>query len=149
MKKSSSYKVIKLLFCSTLIAIIGIVYFKDTGINPKWKENLLIGLTVEETIQFMGIPDERDLLKGYMTWFDHQSNKTLSISFGPKLPENYDEMNEEKRLWFYADYEKHILIAYHIYVKDTSLETQYLIRNREERLLIFLKEKRKCYSYID
>jgi len=37
------------------------------------------------------MPDEKEIyVKGFMTWFDKQSHKTLSVTIGVRLPKNYE-----------------------------------------------------------
>jgi len=67
----------------SLIIVVGFLscfYMRKMEINPKWDESLLIGLTKTEVISFLGLPDEINMGKDYLTWFDTRNNQTLTVS---------------------------------------------------------------------
>jgi len=134
----------KFLLCA-ICMIVSTITFNSFKTNPRWQEQYLKGLTEKEVIQFLGMPDEVDSLKGYMNWFDYRNYKILKVMFMPRLPKNYKQMNEEERITFCADYTNHIFIVHSIKIKNFQFDI-LLKTNREKKLLKFLKNKEKNYS---
>jgi len=136
----------KFLLCA-ICMIVSIMIFSPFEANPRWKEQYLKGLTEKEIIQFLGMPDDKNLFKGYMSWYDYRSHKKLKVMFMmPNFPKNYKQMSEEERMAFWDNYDANPPILFVNYVEITNIPFKTKIINREEKLLKILKNKSEGYS---
>ena len=130
-----------------------VFYNNKIEINPKWNKNLLIGLTKTEVIAFLGLPDEINMGKDYLTWFDARNNQTLHVSLS-YLFDDYErtkdmDINDSERNSFK---DKYFIVA-SISIQKNSFEVRYLNRNKTlKNLLKYYRDNKNnlhSYSYFD
>ncbi len=69
-----------------ILFIVSISYnvycFMGKRIPDRWAPDELVGLTAEQAIMILGVPNDMDLgVKGFMVWVDQRSKKILDIRF--------------------------------------------------------------------
>lgn len=47
--------------------------------NPRWNKQQLLGLTEQQVIQILGIPDDKFSMHGSLLWIDYNSLKVLKV----------------------------------------------------------------------
>ncbi|WP_373033979.1 hypothetical protein [Sulfurovum sp.] len=81
------------LFLIGLLFIIGIaigIFWEKFQIqHNRWDNDQLIGLTVNEAIQVLGLPDVRYSMKGSLLWIEN--NQVLKVRYDPSNVINFVE----------------------------------------------------------
>ena len=149
----------KYLICLIIIVTFSaFFYIREVEINSKWDENLLIGLTKTEVISFLGLPDEIDMGKQYLAWFDTRNNQTLTVSLS-YLFDDYElvqkmDINDSEKYKLRHSFKDEYFIVKSLWIKKSSFKIRCVNRNKAlKKLLKYHKDnkdnknKLNNYSY--